>query len=148
MGDDIVSKNESYDVVADISRIIRTTTTVTEHPLPTGIKRETTTLREEIVLRDLLETDSDERRRNTLLAWGSGVVFLLAMLIVAVAIPNPTPGQLRIFLAILAISAAAFATVITGMLSIRLNIGTRATIGAVGALAVAVLFYLVNPAVL
>ncbi len=43
---------------------------------------------------------------NTLLAFGFGVAFLIVMLGFAVAFPNPTPFQVRVFMTALATSAA------------------------------------------
>jgi hypothetical protein len=47
-----------------------------------------------------------------------------------------------------ALAAAGFATVMSGLMNITTNLGTQITIGASGAFAVLVLFYLQNPAVL
>ena len=88
------------------------------------------------------------RHLYTLLAWGSGMLFLVALLAISLIWPDPTPFQLRVQVSILALAAAGFATVISGLLNITTHLGRQVVIGATGALAVLVLFYLWNPAVL
>jgi len=88
------------------------------------------------------------RHLYTLLAFGTGTAFLIALLAISLMWPNPTPPQLKVQAAILALAAAGFATVISGLMNITVKLGTQLVVGAVGALAVLVLFYLVNPAVL
>lgn len=93
-------------------------------------------------------TPQERYRHNyTLLAWGSGVLFLLLLLGITVLIPDPTPNQLRIWLPIMAIAAGGFATTITGILNVKAKLGTQLVVGATGAFGVIVLFYLFNPAV-
>jgi len=91
-----------------------------------------------------------ERNRHlyTLLAWASGVVFLAALLVISLIWDHPTQPQLRIQVSILALAAAGFATVVSGLLNVTMDFGRQLVIGASGALAVLVIFYFYNPAVL
>ena len=84
----------------------------------------------------------------TIIACTLGALFLLIVIGTAVFIPSPTPYQMRVFLTIQAVAAAGFATTISGLLSTNITFGTQLTIGATGALAVFVLVYFQNPAVL
>jgi hypothetical protein len=97
-----------------------------------------------------LPATPQERYRHlyTLLAWGTGVLFLIALLIISLIFPNPTPPQLKIQASILSLAAAGFATVMSGLMNITTKVGTQLAIGASGAFAVLVLFYLQNPAIL
>jgi hypothetical protein len=88
------------------------------------------------------------RHLYTLLAFGAGTAFLIALLAISLIWPNPTPPQLKVQASILALAAAGFATVMTGLINVKTKLGTQLVIGATGALAVLVLFYLFNPAVL
>jgi hypothetical protein len=88
------------------------------------------------------------RHQYTLLAYATGTVFLVALLAISLIFPNPTPSQLKVQASILALAAAGFATVVSGLMNITTKVGTQLAIGAGGALAVLVLFYLQNPAVL
>ena len=84
----------------------------------------------------------------TLLSFVFGVVFLTSLLAIAIYIPNPEPFQLRIFTTVLAIAAAGTATVMTGLINTEVKFRTQLVVGATGALAVFVIVYMVNPAVL
>ena len=88
------------------------------------------------------------RHLYTLLAFGTGTVFLAVLLAISLIWPNPTPPQLKVQAAILALAAAGFATVMSGLMNLKAKLGTQLVVGATGALAVLVLFYLFNPAVL
>jgi hypothetical protein len=77
-----------------------------------------------------------------------GVIFLGAILVIAVLIPQPSPFQLRVFTPVLAIAVAGVATVMTGLLNVQMTLGKQLTIGATGAIATFVIVYLVNPAIL
>jgi hypothetical protein len=79
---------------------------------------------------------------NDKVAIASGAVFILTMLVIALAVPHPSDFQYFVFRSVLALSAAAFATAIPGILSIQLGNWLKAG----GALAVLVLVYLFNPA--
>jgi hypothetical protein len=84
----------------------------------------------------------------TFLGFSFGVVFLIAMLAIAIIIPNPAPFQVRTFTTVMALAAAGAATVMTGLINTEIKLGTQLVIGATGALAVFVIVYMVNPAVL
>ena len=88
------------------------------------------------------------RHQYTLLAWGSGVVFLAALLAISLIWPNPTPPQLRVQASVLALAAGGFSTVMSGLLNVTGRMGGQLAIGAGGAFAVLVLYYFYNPAVL
>jgi hypothetical protein len=80
-----------------------------------------------------------------LAAFGFGVIFLIALLTLAVAFPNPTSFQYTIFRIVLSLACAGVAAVIPGFLLVRtdtLGIAIRAG----GAIAVFVVVYLINPA--
>lgn len=73
-----------------------------------------------------------------------GVFFVAVMLIVAIAIPQPTEAQWRVFNLVLALVAAAIGAILPGMLHVQFTPWLRAG----GALALFVLVYLVKPTTL
>lgn len=73
-----------------------------------------------------------------------GVFFIIVMLAMAVAIPNPTPLQWRVFGLVLALIAAGIGAVIPGVIRIQVTPWVRGG----GAAAFFVLVYLFNPAVI
>jgi hypothetical protein len=77
---------------------------------------------------------------DQLLAFGFGCVFVTALLVLAVAIPNPTNFTLFIFRVVLALAAAGVGAVLPGLLQIDLP-----AVRAGGALALAAMVYLINP---
>ena len=81
----------------------------------------------------------NHKHTYTLLAWGSGVFFMFVLLVLAVFIDEPKPFQIWVFASILALAGGAFATVISGLLDVKMKIGKQLAIGATGALAVFVL---------
>ena len=83
-----------------------------------------------------------------ILAFVFVVLFLSAILVIAVLIPQPSLLQLRDFTTVLAIAVAGVATVMTGLLNVQLTLGKQLTIGATGMIATFVIVYLVNPAIL
>ena len=90
---------------------------------------------------------TSKKRKNTMktetkIAVSSGIIFICMLLIIAVAIPHPTDFQYTVFRIVLALAAAAFASVIPGILNIRLS----NWITAGGALAVFVIVYFYSPA--
>jgi hypothetical protein len=70
------------------------------------------------------------------------VVFVVALLVLAIAFPNPTPFQYNVFRIILALAAAGFAATIPGFISVEIGTWLRAG----GALAVFAIVYFYNPA--
>jgi uncharacterized membrane protein YbhN (UPF0104 family) len=89
---------------------------------------------------------ASDRKPALVLAFVFGVVFLAALLAIAVAIPNPTPSQFETFRIIIALAAGGVAAVIPGLLDLRIKQGTRLAIRASGALAVFVAVYFYSPA--
>lgn len=81
-------------------------------------------------------------RTQRLVAYSTGVVFVVALLVLAVAFPNPTPFQSNVFRIVLALAAAGFAATIPGFISIEIGTWLRAG----GALAVFAIVYFYNPA--
>jgi hypothetical protein len=75
-----------------------------------------------------------------------GAVFICALLVLAVAIPNPTDQQFEIFRIVIAIAVAGAAAVIPGVLDARLRQGRGLAITASGAFAVFVITYFYSPA--
>jgi len=87
---------------------------------------------------------SAHRHLYVVLAFTFGVVFLGAILILSVIIPEPTPTQFIIFRTVLALAAAGIAAVVPGTLAVKLNNWLRAG----GALAIFVVVYFYSPATL
>jgi hypothetical protein len=90
------------------------------------------------LLGELPVTKSSER----LIALIFGVIFVAAILALAVVDPNPTPFQYQVFRIVLAIAAAGFVSMTPGFLQITISNWVRAG----GALAVFVIIYFYNPA--
>ena len=79
-----------------------------------------------------------------IVAFVFGCIFVIVLLVIALAIPEPTAQQMFIFRVVLALAAAGIGAVIPGFLDINgkiLEISIRAT----GALALFVLIYNINP---
>jgi hypothetical protein len=74
-------------------------------------------------------------------AFACGVVFVALMLIIAIAIPNPTTTQWFVFRVVLALAAAGIGAVIPGLIIVNVSKVIRAG----GAIALFVLVYLLNP---
>ena len=70
-----------------------------------------------------------------------GFIFVSVMLVVAVAIPNPTVSQMFVFRVVLSLAAGGIGAVIPGFLSVNVSAYVRAG----GAMALLVLVYLMNP---
>jgi len=73
-----------------------------------------------------------------------GLVFIVALLVLAVAFPRLTPFQYTVFRVVLALAAAGVAAMIPGFLEVRVATWLRAG----GALAVFAVVYFYNPAAL
>lgn len=73
-----------------------------------------------------------------------GVIFAIAILIISVFIPNPSQTQFFIFRGSFSIAMAAIAAIIPGLLNIESRFNGF-SIRATGAIAVLVLFWLINP---
>jgi hypothetical protein len=83
---------------------------------------------------------SDERK----LAYVFGVVFVVVLLVIALALPNPTVFQYTVFRIILALAAAGVASMIPGFLHVTVKTWIRAS----GALAIFVIVYFFSPVAL
>jgi hypothetical protein len=73
-----------------------------------------------------------------------GAGFLIALLVIAVLIPEPTDFQIFVFRLILAVAAGAFGSVIPGFLAVDGEV-KKFSIRAGGALALFVIVYFLNP---
>jgi hypothetical protein len=76
-----------------------------------------------------------------------GVIALLASVILAVGIPEPTVSQFDIFRTITALGGAAFSMSLSGFVTIKLNLPYRGYIVAGGAGAVFVILYFFSPSI-
>ena len=85
-------------------------------------------------------------RLALLLAVTFGVVFLSAILILAVAIPSPTVTQFESFRIVIALAAGGLAAVIPGLLDVQFGGTGRFALRAGGALGVFVIVYFFSPA--
>ena len=79
-----------------------------------------------------------------LIALACGVIFVAAILTLAVFIPTPSPFQYQVFRIVLALAAAGFVSMTPGFLQVTISTWMRAG----GALAVFVIVYFYNPATL
>jgi hypothetical protein len=86
------------------------------------------------------------KQLNATLAFAFGLTLIIAILTLVILIPKPTPFQSQVFSAVLALSAGGFASVLSGMLDVRMNLSKRVIIGATGALAVFTIVYFFVPA--
>lgn len=77
-----------------------------------------------------------------LLAFAFGVVFVIFLLVIALAIPSPTAFQLSTFNIVLALAAAGCASMIPGFLAVEIPNSIRAG----GAMAVFVIVFFFKPA--
>jgi hypothetical protein len=77
---------------------------------------------------------------DSLLAFSFGVIFVICLLIFAVAIPNPTDFTAFVFRVVLSLAAAGVGAVLPGLLEVTLP-GVRAG----GAMALAAVVYFMNP---
>ena len=73
-----------------------------------------------------------------------GAVFLVALLVIAIVIPQPSDFQLFVFRLILSLAAAAVGAVIPGFLEVS-GKKEKLTLRAGGAIALFVIVYLLNP---
>jgi len=87
-----------------------------------------------------------EARTSAILAFTFGVLFVTALLVFALFVPNPTIQQFEIVRIILALAAGGVAAMIPGLLSLKLGAGANMALSAGGALAVFVIVYFYSPA--
>ena len=83
---------------------------------------------------------------QVILAFAFGAAFVVALVLLAVAFPQPTPFQYTIFRIILALAAGGVAAMIPGLIDLQLARGAAVTVSASGALAVFAITYFFNPA--
>jgi hypothetical protein len=81
-----------------------------------------------------------------LIAFVFGVVFLIALITLAVRFPRPTSFQYSIFRIVMALAAAGVAAMIPGFLDVQVTATTRFLIRAGGAIGVFVIVYFFKPA--
>jgi hypothetical protein len=74
-------------------------------------------------------------------AFSCGILFVVVMLGIAIAIPNPTATQWFVFRVVLALAAAGIGAVIPGLIVVNVSKIVRAG----GAIALFVLVYMLNP---
>jgi hypothetical protein len=77
-----------------------------------------------------------------ILVFAFGLLFITTLLVIAIAIPEPTKFQWNIFKTILALSGAAIAAFLPGFINVEINNYIRAG----GSLAVFVILFFYNPA--
>jgi hypothetical protein len=87
-----------------------------------------------------------EGRTSAILAFTFGVLFVTALLVFALFVPNPTIQQFEIVRIILALAAGGVAAMIPGLLSLKLGATANMALRAGGALAVFVIVYFYSPA--
>lgn len=91
-----------------------------------------------------------DRRLQTLLAFGFGVLFVGAILVLATVFPTPTKTQYEVFRIVIALAGGGVGAVIPGLLDLQMNLGLteqqKLAIRAGGALAVFVIIYFYSPA--
>lgn len=74
-----------------------------------------------------------------------GCVFLGAILVIALLVPNPTSSQQTIFHSVVALAGAGYSMSLTGLLSVRLNLPSKGAIVAGGTLAVFTVLFFFSP---
>jgi hypothetical protein len=83
------------------------------------------------------------RARDRLILFGSGVVFLLVILGIAIFVPNPSEFAASVFWVVLALAGAGFSAFLPGALNVELPLGAKAG----GALAVFLIIYFFGPSI-
>jgi hypothetical protein len=79
-------------------------------------------------------------------AFGFGVIFMAAILVLIIRIPNPTTPQFYIFRIVIALAGAAFAMALTGFVAVRIEFSRAGYVVAGGSLAVFVILFFFSPA--
>jgi hypothetical protein len=85
------------------------------------------------------------QKQSALLAFVFGVIFVTVLLVVNIAIPNPTATQWTTFRIILSLAAGGVGAMIPGILDLKMEAGPKFAIQAGGALAVFVIVYFFQP---
>lgn len=81
-----------------------------------------------------------------IIAFIFGVTFVVALVILAIAFPKPTPFQYGVFRITLSLAAAGVAAMMPGFINLEVNPNVGLLIRAGGALAVFVIVFFFNPA--
>jgi hypothetical protein len=89
---------------------------------------------------------SEDRLWEGFAAFAFGVAFVIAIVVLAIKLPNPTHFQYSVFRVILAIAAAGVGAMIPGFLSLSITSSAGLVVRAAGALGVFVVVYFFNPA--
>lgn len=85
------------------------------------------------------------KQTSAILAFIFGVVFVAALLVINIFIPDPTPTQYETFRIILALAAGGVGAMIPGILNVDMTAGSKFALRAGGALAVFVIVYFFQP---
>ena len=80
-------------------------------------------------------------------AFFTAILFLAAILLLAVKVPTPAPFQFIVVRILIALFGAAFSMAITGCLTVRLHLSKEVQIVAGGALAVFIVLYFFSPGI-
>lgn len=84
---------------------------------------------------------------DKLLAFVFGIVFILALLVIAIVMDSPSGSQQATFRVILALAAGGIGAVIPGLLDVKMDSGKHFSLRAAGALALFVIVFWFNPGV-
>src|SRR5260221_10591783 len=82
------------------------------------------------------------KKHQQLAAYGFGVLFVVALILLAIIFPTPTPFQYTVFRVVLALAAAGIAAMIPGFVQVTVSTWLKAG----GALGVFVVVFFFNPA--
>lgn len=99
-------------------------------------------------LKEDLSTSQNRPKWVLIVSVVSALVFIVAVLAIAIFIPHPTTFQIFVFRIVLALAAAAFGATIPGLLNIRLSLPAKSFIQAGGAIGLFTLVFLINPPLL
>jgi hypothetical protein len=83
--------------------------------------------------------------RDRTLAFIFGIIFLMILIIIVSAVPNPTDKQFEVIRTVLALAGAGFAATVPGFFNLKLE-GPPYVFRAGGALAVFAALYFFHPA--
>ena len=87
-----------------------------------------------------------EKQTSEILAFVFGVIFLAALLLFVLFVPNPTPPQFEVIRIILALVGGGVAAMIPGFLNLQLAARAALMFRAGGVLAVFAIVYFYSPA--
>lgn len=81
-------------------------------------------------------------------AFSFGILFILLIMIVALAVKDPSPFQYLVFRIILSLAGAGFAASLTGVLQLKMRLPGGGTIKAAAGFAVFIILYFFSPVAL